>query len=66
MATAEALLAKDFQGHQTRELLGQRDLDFKEITAIIGKAIGKPTWSMSNYPMSSFGRRSSRWEFRMT
>jgi uncharacterized protein YbjT (DUF2867 family) len=42
VATAEALVARDFQGHQTRELLGQRDLDFKEITGIIGKAISKP------------------------
>jgi hypothetical protein len=29
-------------GKQTRELLGQRDLTYNEITAIIGKAIAKP------------------------
>lgn len=42
VAAAEALLALDFKGHETRELLGQRDLNYKEITEIIGKAIGKP------------------------
>lgn len=39
---AEALLRRDFQGKQTRELQGQRDLDYKEVASIIGKAIGKP------------------------
>ena len=39
---AEALLELPFRGKQTRELLGQRDLDYNEIAAIIGKAIGKP------------------------
>lgn len=41
-AAADALLKKNFTGKQTRELLGQRDLDYKEVTAIIGKAINKP------------------------
>ncbi|HLW54449.1 MAG TPA: NAD(P)H-binding protein [Candidatus Angelobacter sp.] len=41
-AAADALLQTDFSGQQTRELLGQRDLDYKEATAIIGKAIGNP------------------------
>ena len=41
-AAAEALLRLDFQGKQTRELHGQRDLDYTEATSIIGKAIGKP------------------------
>jgi uncharacterized protein YbjT (DUF2867 family) len=41
-AAAAALTKRDFSGHQTRELLGQRDLDYAEVTAIIGKAIGKP------------------------
>ncbi len=36
------LLALDFSGKQTRELLGQRDLSMDEATAIIGKAIEKP------------------------
>jgi uncharacterized protein YbjT (DUF2867 family) len=41
-AAADALLRLDFRGKQTRELLGQRDLDYTEVAAIIGKAIGKP------------------------
>jgi uncharacterized protein YbjT (DUF2867 family) len=41
-AAAEALLLLNFQGKQTRELQGQRDLDYTEATQIIGKAIGKP------------------------
>jgi len=41
-AAAEALLRLDFRGTQTRELLGQRDLDYTDVAAIIGKAIGKP------------------------
>lgn len=40
-AAADALLRRDFRGKQTRELQGQRDLDYNEMTAIIAKAIGK-------------------------
>jgi uncharacterized protein YbjT (DUF2867 family) len=42
VVAADALLRLDFRGSETQELLGQRDLDYKEIAAIIGKAIGKP------------------------
>lgn len=41
VAAADVLLKKNFSGKQTRELLGQRNLDYNEITAIIGKAINK-------------------------
>jgi uncharacterized protein YbjT (DUF2867 family) len=41
-AAAEALLRLDFRGKHTRELQGQRDLDYAEATRIIGKAVGKP------------------------
>ncbi len=41
-AAADALLRLGFQGKQTRELQGQRDLDYTEAAAIVGKAIGKP------------------------
>lgn len=41
-AAANALLALDFSGKQTRELLGERDLSYAEAATIIGKAIGKP------------------------
>jgi uncharacterized protein YbjT (DUF2867 family) len=37
-----ALVKLDFTGKQTRELLGHRDLDMNEATAIIGSAIEKP------------------------
>jgi uncharacterized protein YbjT (DUF2867 family) len=39
---ADALLRLDFRGKQTQELLGQRDISYIEVAAIIGKAIGKP------------------------
>ena len=41
-AAANAILALSFHEKQTRELLGQRDINYNEVTAIIGKAIGKP------------------------
>ena len=39
---AKRLLDLDFSGPQTRELLGERDLSMAEVTAVIGRAIGKP------------------------
>ena len=41
-AAADALLRLAFQGKQTQELHGQRDLDYTEAATIIGNAIGKP------------------------
>ncbi|MGO9862605.1 MAG: NmrA family NAD(P)-binding protein [Terriglobales bacterium] len=41
-AAADALVRLAFQGKQTQELQGQRDLDYTEAASIIGKAIGKP------------------------
>ena len=41
-AAANALLALDFTGKQTHELLGERDLSYAEAATIIGKAIDKP------------------------
>ncbi len=41
-AALHALLQLDFTDHRTRDLQGQRDLTYLEITAIIGAAIGKP------------------------
>jgi uncharacterized protein YbjT (DUF2867 family) len=38
----DALSRLDFNGQQIHELLGHRDLSYGEITAIIGKTIGKP------------------------
>jgi uncharacterized protein YbjT (DUF2867 family) len=41
-AAAEELLRLGFRGKQTRELQGQRDLNYTGVASIIGKAIGKP------------------------
>jgi uncharacterized protein YbjT (DUF2867 family) len=41
-AAAEDLLRLYFHGHQTRELLGQRDLTMAEAAAIIGDQLAKP------------------------
>jgi len=49
-AAAEALFRRDFRGKQTRELHGQRDLNYEEIASIIGKAIGKPSLGYVHAP----------------
>jgi uncharacterized protein YbjT (DUF2867 family) len=49
-ASARALLALDFSGSQTRELLGERDLSYAEAATIIGKAIGKPDLQYLHLP----------------
>lgn len=49
-AAAEILRKRDFTGKHTRELLGQRDLDYKEVASVIGKAIGKPNLTYSQLP----------------
>jgi len=41
-AAADALRESDFEGHQTRELLGPRDITLEEAAAILGPAIGRP------------------------
>ena len=47
---AEQLLRLNFSGKQARELLGQRDLTYKEAASVIGQAIGRPTLSYSQFP----------------
>ncbi|MGO8786565.1 MAG: NmrA family NAD(P)-binding protein [Terriglobia bacterium] len=49
-AAAEVLLKLDFTGKQARELLGQRDLSYQEVSAVIGKAIGKPSLGYMQFP----------------
>ena len=49
-AAADALLRLGFQGKQTQELQGQRDLDYTEAAAIVGKAIGKPNLGYIHAP----------------
>jgi uncharacterized protein YbjT (DUF2867 family) len=47
---ADILHARDFSGKHARELLGQRDLAYKEATSVIGKAIGKPELAYAQLP----------------
>jgi uncharacterized protein YbjT (DUF2867 family) len=42
-AAADALLYREFRGKQSKELQGERDLDYVGIASIIGKAIDKPS-----------------------
>jgi uncharacterized protein YbjT (DUF2867 family) len=51
---ADRLLKLDFSGHSTRELLGQRDLNYTEVATIIGKAIGKPDLKYTQLPDAQF------------
>ncbi len=41
-AAADYLANLNFSGKQAHELLGQRDVTYNEVAAVIGKAIGKP------------------------
>jgi len=41
-AASHALLALDWRGVETRELLGQRDISYAQATRLLGAAIGKP------------------------
>jgi uncharacterized protein YbjT (DUF2867 family) len=47
---ARRLLDLDFSGKQTRELLGERDLSMAEVTAVIGRGIGKPELRYEQLP----------------
>jgi uncharacterized protein YbjT (DUF2867 family) len=47
---AQRLLALDFSGKQTRELLGKRDLSMREATAVIARGIGKPDLRYEQFP----------------
>ena len=49
-AAAQALVARNFNGKQTRELLGERDLSYAEVASIIGSAIGKPQLKYVHLP----------------
>ena len=47
---AKRLLDLDFSGKQSRELLGERDLSMAEVTAVIGRGIGKPDLRYEQFP----------------
>lgn len=52
---AQHLLALEFSGKSTMELLGQRDISMQEATRILGAAIGKP-----DLPYVQFGYEDAR------
>ena len=51
---AEELLTRNFHGKQTRELLGQRDIDMNEVTRILGKAVSKNDLTYVQVPDDQF------------
>jgi uncharacterized protein YbjT (DUF2867 family) len=50
----DVLSRLNFTGQQIHELLGQRDLSYGEMTAIIGKGIGKPDLQYSKLTSEQF------------
>jgi uncharacterized protein YbjT (DUF2867 family) len=53
-AAARALVARDWKGLVTRELLGPRDLTQAEATRILGARIGKPDLAYVQFPYGDF------------
>jgi uncharacterized protein YbjT (DUF2867 family) len=49
-AAADALMKLEFNGKQARELLGQRDLTYNEVAAVISNAVGKPGLNYVQFP----------------
>lgn len=47
---AQALMDRRFEGRSVLELHGQRDLSLKEVTGILGAAIGKPNLPYVQFP----------------
>lgn len=47
---AERLLKLDFNGKQTQELYGERDLTMNEVATAIGKGVGKPDLHYMQFP----------------
>jgi uncharacterized protein YbjT (DUF2867 family) len=47
---ADALAKLEFTGHQTRELLGHKDLTYTQMATIIGAAIGMPNLTYVQLP----------------
>ena len=49
-AAADRLLRLDFNGQQTAELLGQRNISMAEAAAIVGRALGRPALGYTELP----------------
>ena len=60
---AQRLLHLDFSGKQTRELLGERDLSMTEVTAVIGRGIGKPDLRYQQFPYDQVQQRTPKETF---
>jgi len=50
VVAAEALLKLNFEGKESRELQGPRDVTYAEAAGVIGKAIGKPGLTYQQLP----------------
>lgn len=55
-AAAKRLAARDWKGFETQELLGAADLSQDEVTAILGKKIGKPDLKYVQFPYADFAK----------
>ena len=55
-AAAARLAARDWKGFEVQELLGPRDVTQDEITAILGKKIGKPDLKYVQFPYADFAK----------
>ncbi len=51
---AEHLTALKFDGYTVREVLGPRDYTHREVTSILGAAIGKPDLAYVEFPYADF------------
>jgi uncharacterized protein YbjT (DUF2867 family) len=49
-AAADALMKLEFTGHQTRELLGHKDLTYTQMAKVVGAAIGLPNLTYIQLP----------------
>jgi uncharacterized protein YbjT (DUF2867 family) len=47
---ADRLLKLDFNGKQTRELLGERDLSMNEVASVISRTLNKPDLRYVQFP----------------
>jgi uncharacterized protein YbjT (DUF2867 family) len=51
---AEYLMAPTFEGYMVRDLLGPRDYTYREATAVLGAAIGKPDLAYVEFSYEDF------------
>jgi uncharacterized protein YbjT (DUF2867 family) len=56
---ARRLLALDWKGRLVQDLQGERDLSMAEVTAVLGRAIGKPELKYVQFPYPDASRSSS-------